>query len=142
MEQPTTTTPTNSARNCGRTRSGDQHTSAAHGRHCPLYHCTRKHTEHCSSVWSPNPKKDILRNEKVQRRVTKMIPSISTLNYEERLKRTRPITLENRRLRADLLEVCKIMPYFVKVDPATNFSMSDIRYRGHSRANINQYGDE
>ena len=77
-------------------------------------------------------KKDILSIEKVQRRVTKMIPSISALTYEERLKRTGLISLENRRLRADLLEVFKILKGFVKVNPATHFSMSDRRSRGHT----------
>ena len=60
------------------------------------------------------------------------IPSISALTYEERLKRTGLISLENRRLRADLLEVFKILKGFVKVDPATHFSMSDRRSRGHT----------
>ena len=61
-----------------------------------------------------------------------MIPSISALTYEERLKRTGLISLENRRLRADLLEVFKILKGFVKVNPATYFSMSDRRSRGHT----------
>ena len=57
--------------------------------------------EYCSLVLSPYLKKDILSIEKVQQRVAKMIPSISAQNYEERLKRTGLISLENRRLRAD-----------------------------------------
>ena len=61
-----------------------------------------------------------------------MIPSISALTYEERLKRTGLISLENRRLRADLLEVFKILKGFVKVNPAAHFSMSDRRSRGHT----------
>ena len=85
-----------------------------------------------SLVWSPYLKKDILSIGKVQRRVTKMIPSISALTYEERLKRTGLISLENRRLRPDLLEVFKILKGFVKVDPATRFSMSDRRSRGQT----------
>ena len=99
----------------------------------PLYKAlVRPHLEYSSLVWSPYLKKDILSIEKVQRRVTKMIPSISALTYEERLKRTGLISLENRRLRADLLEVFKILKGFVKVNPATHFRMSDRRSRGHT----------
>ena len=57
-------------------------------------------------------------NQMAGHRVTKMIPSISALTYEERLKRTGLLSLENRRLRADLLEVFKILKGFMKVDPA------------------------
>ena len=99
----------------------------------PLYKAlVRPHLEYCSLVWSPYLKKDILSIEKVQRRVTKMIPSISALTYEERLKRTGLTSLENRRLRADLLEVFKILKGFVKVNSAAHFSMSDRRSRGHT----------
>ena len=99
----------------------------------PLYKAlVRPHLEYCSLVWSPYLKKDILSIEKVQRRVTKMIRAISALTYEERLKRTGLISLENCRLRADLLEVFKILKGFVKVDPALHFSMSDRRSRGHT----------
>ena len=94
----------------------------------PLYKTlVRSHLEYCSLVWSPYLNKDILRNERLQRMVIKMIPSISALNYEGRMKRTGLITRENRRLRADLLEVVMIMKGFVRVDPATHFSMSDRR---------------
>ena len=89
----------------------------------------RSHLEYCSLVWTPGIK-GILRIEKIQRMVTKMIPSISTLNYEERMKRTGLITVENRRVRAVLPEVFKITKGFVKVDPATHFSMSDRISRG------------
>ena len=47
--------------------------------------CTGETTSgaYYSLVWSPYLKKDILSIEKVQRRVTKMIPSIPALKYEE-----------------------------------------------------------
>ena len=51
--------------------------------------------------------KDLL--ERVQRRVTKMIEGYQKVPYEERLSRLNLTTLETRRLRADLLEVYKIM---------------------------------
>ena len=56
----------------------------------------------CSLVWSCYLKKDNLIIEKVQRRVSKMIPSVSAIKYEERQKHTELISLENHRLRADL----------------------------------------
>ena len=96
----------------------------------PLYKAlVRSHLEYCSLVWSPYLKKNILSIEHVQRRVTKMIPSISALTYEERLKRTGLISVENRRLRADLL----VLKGSVKVDPAAHFSMSDRRSREHTQ---------
>ena len=61
-----------------------------------------------------------------------MIPSIAALTYEERLKRTGLTSRENRRLMADLLEVFKILKGSVKVDPATQFSISDRRSRGNT----------
>ena len=46
--------------------------------------------------------------EKIQRRMTRMIPELSQLNYDERLCRTSPLSLEMRVL-ADLIEVFNIV---------------------------------
>ena len=93
----------------------------------PLYKAlVRQHLEYCSLVRSPYPKKGILSIERVQRRVTKIIPSISALNYDERLERIRLISLENRLHRADLLQMFEILNDFVKVDPATHFEAVDV----------------
>jgi hypothetical protein len=51
--------------------------------------------------------KDIAVLEKVQRRATRMITECKGKTYEERLKLLGLITLENRRMRADLIEVFK-----------------------------------
>ena len=98
----------------------------------PLYKAlVRPHLEYCAQVWSPYMKKDIASIERVQRRVTRMIPSISRLNYEERLQKTGLITLEHRCQRGDLIEVFKIIKGLVKVDPRTFFNMSSRQSRGH-----------
>ena len=68
----------------------------------------RPHLEYCVQAWRPYLQKDIDNIEKVQRRATKMIYGFSQL-YDERLTRSNLMTLELRRLRADLLEVFKIM---------------------------------
>ena len=47
--------------------------------------------------------------ESIQRRFTRMIPSIRKFSYEERLKKLGLWTLEDRRIRADLVEVYKMV---------------------------------
>ena len=47
--------------------------------------------------------------ENVQRRATKLIPILSGLSYEERLKKLKLPTLKYRRLRGDMIEVFKIL---------------------------------
>ena len=69
----------------------------------------RPHLEHCCQAWRQYLQKDVDNIEKVQRRMTRMIPELSQLNYEERLCRTNLLSLEMRRLRADLIEVFKIV---------------------------------
>ena len=47
--------------------------------------------------------------ERVQHRVTRLIPGLGRLSYEERLKETGIYTRERRRLRGDMIEMFKIV---------------------------------
>jgi ribonucleases P/MRP protein subunit RPP40 len=76
----------------------------------PLYKSiVRPHLDYCVQAWRPHLQKDIDLLERVQRRVTRMIQSCKGLEYEDRLKKLELTTLETRRLRADLIEVFKIV---------------------------------
>ena len=53
--------------------------------------------------------KDIEELEKVQHRVTKLVPGMSDWTYEARCKELKLPTLKQRRLRGDLIETYKIL---------------------------------
>ena len=75
----------------------------------PLYRTlVRPHIEYCVQAWRPYNQKDVDSLEKIQRRVTMMMEELRGMDYEERLRQTRLVTLEAR-TRADNIEVFKIM---------------------------------
>ena len=88
--------------------------------------------EYCVQAWSPIFEKDCWLLERIQKRATKMIPCLSSMTYEDRLRKLGLFSLRYRRLRGDLIEVFK----FVKgrqsgyLDGLFEFSNWD-RGRGH-----------
>jgi len=68
----------------------------------------RPHLEYCTPVWSPHYRKDKELLERVHHRFTRMFSHLRHLEYEERLNIFGLWSLEERRNRADLLEVYKM----------------------------------
>ncbi|MBN3271385.1 CFDP2 protein, partial [Polyodon spathula] len=92
----------------------------------------RPHLEYCVQFWSPRYKKDIAALERVQRRATRIIPGLKGMSYADRLKELNLFSLEQRRLRGDLIQAFKILKGIDSVDPRDFFSLKkETRTRGH-----------
>jgi len=92
----------------------------------------RPHLEYCIQAWRPHLVKDIEILERVQRKATRMIEECANKTYEERLAMTGLTTLECRRMRADLLEVFKILKGFEGIEEQLFFKRHISNTRGHS----------
>ena len=77
--------------------------------------------DYCVQAWRPHLQKDIDVLERVQRKATRNIDECKGMEYEERLRVTGFKTLETRRLRADLVEVYKILNIIDKIDESKFF---------------------
>ena len=69
----------------------------------------RPHLEYGSVVWSPRFINEQKRIEAVQRRATKLVPNLADLSYPQRLRHLGIPSLQYRRIRADMIQVYKIM---------------------------------
>ncbi|XP_076068382.1 uncharacterized protein LOC143040829 [Oratosquilla oratoria] len=67
------------------------------------------HLEYANPVWCPHLLKDLEAVENVQRRATKLLPSLNELSYKERLRKLNLPTLVYRRSRGDQIETYKIV---------------------------------
>ena len=89
--------------------------------------------EYGQVIWHPHFTGDEDKIERVQRRATKLIPEISHLSYEDRLKFQDLHSLYYRRRRGDMIQVYRIMHGLDKVSPDHFFiQTSNSVTRGHS----------
>ena len=86
-----------------------------------------------NTIWFPTLKKDIRAIENVQRRLTRLLPELSHLSYEERLRTLNLSTLHYRRYRMDMIQVFKILNNIDDVKMEGMFEYSDLNTRGHSK---------
>ena len=87
--------------------------------------------EYAVQVWSPTLQSDIRRLERVQERATKLVPSIRHKGYKRRLEDLGLFTLEQRRLRGQLIETFKILRGFSDADANDLFVKNENPTRDH-----------
>ena len=93
----------------------------------------RPHLEYCTPAWSSHYQKEKALLERVKRRLTRMIPSAKNLHNERRLKILGFWSREERRNRADILEVYKMYNGVSAVPFNDVFEISgNTRTRGHN----------
>ena len=83
--------------------------------------------EYCMQVWSPHMQKHIDLLEGVQKRATKLVPELRNMTYEKRLEKLGLTSLEDRRIRGDMIETYKIMTGKNDVSRDLFFKMAPIR---------------
>jgi len=69
----------------------------------------RPYLDYCSVVWNPHYVKDIHLLERVQHRFTRLFTDLRSLPYKDRLDKLGLWLLEERRNRADLIKVFKLV---------------------------------
>ena len=94
--------------------------------------------EFCSSVWNPWLTGDIESLEKVQKKAIRNITGLKGKTYEEKLKELNILSLKDRRLKTDLIQVFKILNKKDDVDPSNWFQTYDENGRTTRLANCRQ----
>ena len=93
----------------------------------------RPHLEYGMVAWAQHYVKDKEKLERIQRRFTKMIEGFGSLDHVERARRLGLMSLEERRNRADLIELFRMIKGFSAVTMEEFFERDMAgKTRGHS----------
>ena len=92
--------------------------------------------EYCVQVWSPNKQKHIDLLEGVQKRATKIVPELRNMTYNKRLERLGLTSLEDRRVRGDMIETYKIMTGKEDISRDTFFKLAPLRGNLNETCNL------
>ena len=88
--------------------------------------------EYAVQSWCPYQAKDIDELEKIQHRITKLVPGFQDLPYDERCRRLKLPKLSVRRERGDLIETYKILRGHEGTDFTKFFKLRVGSTRGHN----------
>ena len=69
----------------------------------------RPYLEYCMSVWNPQYRGDVLKMEKVQNKMSKLLVNGERMNHEERNRSLIISSHEQRRARGDLINTFKVL---------------------------------
>ena len=92
----------------------------------------RLHLEYCVQAWSPWLQQDIDLLENVQRRALKAVSGLSG-SYEEKLVALKMQSLQDRRVRGDMLQTFKLLKGIDNVNANTFFNLSAERHSHSTR---------
>ena len=83
----------------------------------------RPHLECCIQAWSPYTQGDKDKLEQVQKRAVNMVAGLRGRSYEQKLREVGLTTLEERRIRGDMIQTSRILNGIDHVDASTWFDM-------------------
>ena len=83
--------------------------------------------EFCIQAWSPHFLKDIDVLERVQKAATNLVPMLQKYSYATRLRMIGNTSLEERRLRGDMIEVYKLLTGKEQIDHRHHMASEDTR---------------
>ena len=90
----------------------------------------RSHLEYGNLIWGPHFKGDSIAVEKLQRRATKLVPTIRDMSYDERLRHLQLPSLLHRRRRGDVIFGYKLFTGKIGMEKDDIFSPSLAAVRG------------